>query len=836
MLTPTTPDPAAPRVLLFGHPGSGKTNLLGALLRASRTQPDALGGEVVDLTGRLEALHEYVYSNANIQNTRTELGIAPVLFRTSSSGPPTAAPDFVLLDCDGHASTALLKNPVALEARRVSGTVAQAVLDSDLIALVVDAGLTDDDLAERFEDFLFFLEQVHGRRLREREVGGLPVFVVLARCDRLAKPGDTSAEWEGRVRGNLKHVLRQFEEFIDDQLPLEGYGTSYLPFGSVDVEGYATAVRRPPLADDPEPPAEPFGVAELFRNAFAAAAAHRQRARASDRRLHRTVWAVAAAVGVMVAGAAAVALLQPPAADPQLPDRVQLYARAEPPAAVRLAEKNLARNKRALAAFRADPGFFALPPDLQGFVEGRLREVEDYQAYREKLAATTAPAEARTLEDLERVRARLATELALPAEYTWGDTEAAKLRDKWLADAALVRAAEAGWHDWYRDLVNRATALTLTASFDGDWHARVDTLASAADRPPFSQQAVLPGAEAVPQPRGGAVTYRVPFEYDRVYQVRRDWEFARARLLHLRDLADALGLTPAPGFTGRWPLVVPRPGSGFDPATFPGDQLADLRRRFPRPSELYPALTAVGEGYPEWELAGFPDPARGVLAAAAHASFENGVRTVRGVIAGRLGAADNPEAWSRAADDLAAPSYRDWGRLLHVLARLENPAAPNPVDDLAAFLRTPAFTLDLRGAEVTVPREPGAPALVPAGPLTVTLVPRAGGAPVVRTYPQVGGGVISGTNTVYTFGPAEPLTYRAGDGLRAELPLRADDRRSALVWDEGGTRTFQFVKLLREPRLFPDGGSARPATGFTLAPAAGSVLPRLPALLPDAGR
>ncbi len=813
MLTP-------PQILLFGHPGSGKTNLLGALLRASEAQPALLGGTVADLTGHLDAIRAAVYDAGNLKSTHAEINT----FRVQYRDPAPA--DFLLVDCDGRAATALLKNPDSLEARRVTGVVAQAVLSADLLALVVDATLTDDDLTERFEDFLFFLEQVHGRRLRDREVGGLPVFIVLARCDLLAAPGDTTLTWEAEVRRHLARVRRQFEEFVDDQLPLEGFGTSYLPFGSVDVEDYATAVRRPALADAPKPPAEPYGVAELFHDAFRAAAAHRARARSSDRRLKRTLWAVAAGVLAMLAGAVAVTVFQPATADPQLPERVRMYARGEPAAAVRLAEPTATRNKRLLASFRADPGFFALPADLQAFVEGRLREADDYRAYREKLAALPAPAEARTLEELDRVRAKLAGELALPAEYTWGDTDAAKLRDKWLADAALIRAAEAAWHDWYRGLLNQATALTLTGSFAGDWRDRANALVDDAAKLPFALAAPIAGSEAVPQPRGEAVTYRVPFEYDRVYQARRDWEYARARLLHLRDLADVLALTPT---TERRPLLVPPSGSGLDANTFPAEQLADLRRRVPRGSELYPSDVS---GYPEWELSGFPDPGRSVLAGRARESFANGAAAVRGLVAARLNGNDTPDGWGRVAEGLSAAPFAEWGRLLHVLARLDNRDAADPVAGLAAFLRTPEFAVDLRGAELTVPLVLRTPPLVPAGPLTLTVTPRAGGDPVVRTYPTAGEPQPRDLTTVYTFGAAAPFTYRPGDALRAELPVRSGAQAFTLAWDAGGTRTFQFDRLAREPRLLRD-GAAEPATGVRLAPAAGSAVPRAPALLPE---
>src|SRR5438105_9364060 len=100
---------------------------------------------------------------------------------------------------------------------------------------------------------------------------------------------------------------------------------------------------------------------------------------------------------------------------------------------------------QALGAFRIDPGFAYLPEELQEFVTGRLKEIEDYRAYRQKLSAATTPAEARSLEELARVEQQLTGELALPPEYAWGETEAGRLRDKWLGDVKLIREAEGRW-------------------------------------------------------------------------------------------------------------------------------------------------------------------------------------------------------------------------------------------------------------------------------------------------------------------------------------------------------------------------------------------------------
>jgi hypothetical protein len=201
-------------------------------------------------------------------------------------------------------------------------------------------------------------------------------------------------------------------------------------------------------------------------------------------------------------------------------------------------------------------------------------------------------------------------------------------------------------------------------------------------------------------------------------------------------------------------------------------------------------------------------------------------------------AADTPANWLRVADVLGEPIFANWGRLLRLLARLETPSAPDPVAELAAFLRAKEFTLDAKGFELTIPLALRVPAVVPAGPVTVTVTPATGGSPTVRTFKPVGDGSQQGLATAYRFAPdpAGPLTYRPGDGFRAELPVRSGDQRFTLVWDEGVTRTFQFDRLAREPRLVPASGPAEPATGVALAPAPGSTLPRLPILLPDTRR
>lgn len=820
--------PQAPRVLLFGPPGTGKTSLLGALLQAGLKQSVALGATVEDPSGRLAMIRDHVYGGRGLELTHTELVTYTLRLPPAAAEP--VPPEVVLMDCDGKAALSVLKHPDAIADGEAKGTVARAVVQSDAIALLVDAAADDGELLAAFTDFTRFLDAIEEEKAFAREVGGFPVLLVLTQCDRLAGRGDTTAAWEARVAARKRYVLNRFAEYLADADPKAGGPSPYLPFGSVDLDVFAVAVRRPALADAPSRPDEPSGVAELFRACFAAALAHRDRAESSDRRLTWTVRSVGATVGTMLLGLLAVLFFQPPPGDPGLAGRVEQYRRQEAAeAAVRLAEKNIPREKRALSTFRNDSGFAYLPEELREFVTGRLKEIEDYRAYRQQLSAAMTPAEARSLEELARVEQQLTGGLALPPEYAWGETEAGRLRDKWLGDVKLIREAEGRWHDWFRELVRRATLLAVAPSFAGEWRGGVAALLATATRLPFKLDDPIAGSEAVPQPRGEPVEYRVPYEFDRVYQARQDWGFGRDRLVHLRDLADALGLTGGPNRPAAV-LDLPEPGTQIDSTTLAGVRWAALRRDFP----------VQPDGYPEWALRNFPEPGRTELTRRVQRSFANGVRHVHRLTLTRMGpnpvAKDNPAGWKEVAAFLGEPVFREWGRLLHLLARLSDPRAADPVAELAAFLRTDRFDLDFKGFELAIPVDLRDRKVIPDGPLKLTLTPR-GGPPVVRefTHPPTDEGTRQGPVWVYRFTPPADakLTYRPGNGLTAELPVRVGGQSLRMVWEVGGTDTFQFDRLNREPRLVRAGPPPERAEGVRLTPIEGSAVPRVPVLLPD---
>lgn len=848
MTATAPPIPAtAPRVLLFGHRGSGKSSLLGALLRASDTQPDTLEAEIVDPQHSLDAIRDSIYSGSAFQPLRTEVirHVIEVHPLADEGEPPPPPYQVVLLDCDGSAAGSLLKHPDSIYLKAAEGSVAQAVVESDAMVLAVSAGEGDEELHRNFEDFQLFLERVHGRKARAYEVGGFPIFLVLTQCDKLADARDTTTSWDKQVADELEYVLAKFADFLEDAQSNESDDSLYLPFGSVDLHGFAVAVRRPRLKEAPKPPDEPVGVAELFRECLAAAKEHRQRVAHSDLRLWWTVRSVLSAVLFMLFGVGVMVAYQPAPADTGLFDRVRDYERKEPSIADRLSAKQINRNEEILRGFRSDGGFERLPGELKQFVVSRLEEIEAYRAYRKTLLdpGVMIPADARTLEELNRIETRLNGDLAPPPQ--WAGTEAAAIRDKWLADVDLIRRAEDGWTNWYWGLANAANERSHAAAFDQSWREAVNLVLISADRPTVrdillgSQDAApirltdpIPGSIAVsnvPKPRGDPVTFQVPASFDRVYVANQSWLGAKARLSRLRDLADLLALTPnappeGPGRTLFGVLDIPAPEPRISSVALPGERLAAF-------ATVY---GAVGDPFAEWSLNQFDEPARSKLAERIDRSFRNGSAHVRGLIEAELGRTpptSTPADWSRVATALEAkPALREWGRLLHMLARLRIPSAADPVVELAAFLKKPTFDLAVNKFElvVSVNYKPRNKPVVPNERLVVT----------VGTMPvkfKLTNQEERGTTTVFTFERETPgtIVYHPGDELRIAVPVSIGDNvPTELQWADGGLAAFQFERLRTTPipKLVQPGVEPKLTDGVKLNVT--GTLPAFPVLFP----
>jgi hypothetical protein len=325
---------------------------------------------------------------------------------------------------------------------------------------------------------------------------------------------------------------------------------------------------------------------------------------------------------------------------------------------------------------------------------------------------------------------------------------------------------------------------------------------------------------------------RVPFEFDRVYQARRDWETTRDRLIHLRDLADALGLTTGPD-RPEAVLVLPEPGPGINSASLPAARWTALNRLF-----------NYGTGdFREWDLHGFPDPGRSILAEHLDRSFKIGLRHVHVLIDARFGPMadlkDSPGEWRRLAGILVDPTtpFPEWGRLLHFYLQLQDRSPLNPVLDLAAFLRTTTFELEPSSFELVIPTDLSSERVVLNGDFSLTVVRTSSPLQTLR-FKQVGDGVRETSKSSYQFSLEDKgkLTYIPGDVLRGELPVKTGTQEHKLVWEAATSRSFPFDLFAHEPRLVKANGTTEPAIGVKLTLTSKTGWPRIPVLFQELKR
>jgi hypothetical protein len=833
-LPPSTIDPAIPQVLLFGHSGAGKSALLGALFQAGEIQGETLRGELIEPSGRLASIRDAVYSGKELEKTHAELTSFAVRLRPWRDGTQAVSEpvSITLNDCSGKAAESLIRHPSSLRDPETRATLARAVIDADAIVLMVNASSDDRELSAAFVEFHAFLTVVAQGKASAREVGGFPVFLVLTQCDKLARPADTCAAWEERVRERSEEAWGKFHSFLKDAAHEDEFPSPFLPFGSIELIVQGVAVRWPRLADAPGQPTVPFRVAELFRDCFAAAKIHQERESRSDRRLKWMLRYAVSIAAIMVLGSIGMTFFRPSPVDFQLADRVTAYRMQEPLAVVRLLEPNLSRNKETLTSFHDDPGYFTLRDDLKQFVDSRLKEIDDYKRYRDKLKEAISPNDTRTLEELAKVEQTLRGELALPADYSWEDTQAAQLRDKWLADVKAIRDGENTFQDYYLNFVRRGVALTLTSSFGGNWRMDVNGLLAEAVHPPADLNKALTGSSGVSVRRGEAVTNRVPYEFERVYQARKNWDLTSDTLTHLRDLADALGLTAGPDRPEPL-LALPEPSPNIDSATLPAARWTSLKRGF----------NYFSDDFREWSIDGFPDRGRSILGERLESNFKTGLRHVKALVLARIDPSllknDTPEKWRLLADILTDPAtpFPEWGRWLHLYANLRDSSAPNPVLELAAFLRTNSFILNPSGFDLVIPTDLSSEKVLPNGSLTLTTL-HSGSAAATKRYKQLGEGERNGSLTTYRFSAEGDVktTYFPGDLLRIELPVKSGTQELRLVWEGGTIRSYPFDLLSREPRLLKSNGTSEPAVGVKLSTTSGSEWQRIPVLLMELRR
>jgi GTPase SAR1 family protein len=783
MPDPTAPDPL--RLVLFGLPGAGKSSLLGALAQAAESHPHLLDGHIADPSPNLADLRRTVYQHGSPDPGHE---IVSYSFDYEPAGK-TAPLGAVVLDCDGRAADALIRNPAP-----IAGALSQEMLNADALVLAVDASAPLERLDADFGEFDRFLSRMEHRRGERTEIGGLPVFLVLTKCDKIARPGATTADWLEQIEERKREIGRRFRKF------LAGREAAHLPagFGRIHLQLWATAVWRPPLAGAEANSTDPYGVAELFRQCLDQAAAFRDR---RDNSAHRLVQMTLATVGgvlaLLIAAAslvAADALHQPPS---PLQIQVESLRSMEPPKAAERLRGSPERLRPHLDQWRTihdDPDFARLPAGLRAYGEDRLGELEIYIPWLEKLEETPSPRDAVTEEELRDLRDELTGPLA-PPRPDWAATDAGGL---WAARSAEAKALITAIDDlrtWYQRAYDDADALwTFTGRSTGGldwtgWARDVEKQLDPARKPPHADAEAVAGLDP-------PLTYAVVKEFGAVTAARQQWEASRERLRRLRDVGAALGLID--GLKSKPPVfVVPADGLTLEQAA---ERFQQLRTDYPD----YEADFTKGKA--------LPAAASAEVRARARANYERLLEPARALVLLKLHkapsgdpAVPDRETWARwrpVREWLKAPTeLNGWRGLAWTLARLADPGAAEPVNELASFLDKDTFSIDISSFNLIIPDA------LEVQPLTgealhLVLTSPTGAPRTDRTFAPSGEGARVGERPYreYLFGAEAEgkIDYAPGDDLYAALTL-AD--RKALRWDRSRSRLYRFEALRLVPAL-----------------------------------
>jgi GTPase SAR1 family protein len=825
--------PDAVHIVLFGMPAAGKTSLLGALAQAAQTQEHLLHGRIEDRTHELQALQHQLYEE---QPRRTVEEVVPyeIDFEPFPADGPAPAQhiDAVLIDSDGRVANDLLIRRRSLPDDSPEGSLASEVSAADTLVLVIDASTPPARMDAEFTEFVRFLRLLERSRGERSEVGGLPVFLVLTKCDLLAHATDTPAKWSERIGERTRAFQDRFQQFLTRREEADGP----LPFGRIDLYMAATAVKRPALADIAAKPREPYGVAELFRQCLDAGRSHQTRKKRSGRLLLWTVGGAGVAVAAMVGLATALmsGVLHNERRAGRLEARVESFQAMDgesPAERFRGDLRNLEEKLAILEEFQRSPEFSDLPDRLQSFVNERLPELRTYIAYTKRLLRSRQPADAQSEQDLEHIEETLLTRgengLALPRD-DWGQTLAARIHDDRLTDAKLLRLAVRQVGDWYREKKLEGERLWTLADYQPGpaasinwrgWHTEVRRFLSTIAKPPFPESERLPGSSSPD------LTYQTVYAFDGVRKASAELNGVKNRLDRLSELTAALGLGDS---SDRGLLVIP---AGFT-ASMCAERVKQLQQAFPEFAKTLPEIK-------------LPEAAQGDVRNAAETSYKALVEAGRDTVLAHLreiapNGPETPEMWRTLRTWSANPvELSDWRVLARLLLRLADSerADSDPVDDLNAFLGLNSFELSLKRLTLEIP---DSLKVQLEGDLTIDQT-------VTATKKDVSLRFTLGDKhhdarrgvTTYTLLPKEvtTLTYHPGDDLNAALPVRyGNDRAMSLTWGRGRSQVFQFEHLTREPRLHargeaPTTGTVEAKIRLDVAPGQGSI-PRLPDLMP----
>lgn len=812
MSVPNVSD-SAERIVVFGMPEAGKSSLLGALAQTGISQVASLGGQIND-HGSLSTLRHQLYEDRTSE-TQEEIVTYPV--QLIGNGPKQPGREAVVIDCDGRAANAILTHAKPLNQSPNARKLSEAILTADSLVFVVDAGSPPDLRDKDFREFAKFLKRFEELRAREHVVGGLPVFLVLSKCDKLAHPQMNASEWQQAIADHCHEAARRFREVLDED-PTGADG--YWKFGSLDFHVSPCSVKRPRLVDMAAQPQEPYGVAELFREVFADASDFRQRTEKSSNLLS---WIIAGVTGLLGTLAVSGSLLFINPVGDVLPanglsaqvDRLQASEGQGAPA--RLASTVLEKRLKLYQDIQNDPEFDRLTELQKSYIRLRIDEAQAYLKFREELSEVPPLARCRSLAELAEIEKRIG-KTAVPAVYhsEWTGTDAVLLRERILTkDIPQLRAAVSALTNHFHSLKNRGSALLLESSeLTSDWERKGRELTEEAEK-------TKPFAKADPK-LGPA------YLFDDVSFAEADWLKLGLRLANVRDLAQALGLL------GNNPTTAPLTPEEHKTSE---EALSSAQRR----------LLALRKMYPDskrWLLADMPDAALPEIQKRLKRSAEELIRDGHRIILARSKNLNGSESENTANWPLIGayiqsnPEVQDWRELTDFVTGLYDPTKPELVEMTAKFLRETSFDFEFKRVSVKIPDTLSDQLVRPVGDLTIGFGKNPTDADWKKVTLQLEGEPKrEKQHLVYSFVVTGNPSLRSEIGrlVIAELSLKKmDNSELKLTWNKSRTKAFQFEALHTAPRLHDPKSTVErgsPAEGVLLSVTEGKFTP-VPLLLP----
>jgi GTPase SAR1 family protein len=381
---------ATPRILLFGAPGAGKSALLNALVLAAPTLKKALIEE---------------------SQTLQRFQVQP---SEKVSGPFSS--DVAVLDCSGTSALEMLK---AEEPFANSHPMKKPILTADAVVVAVDVSASKEQMNKDFRQCARWLKHLHEYRGRRTDIADLPVYIVLTKCDLLARKDDTLETWKKR----LDEAKRQYDENFRKFMKQHGPG-----FGTIKVKVLATSIKHPVLSDKAAKAAESFGILELFSDCMESALSFQERRQTSQSRLQNVIVGLLGLVVLLVLLVVLLNEFQPPPKGTTLDEKVQL---ALPKQTATAAErfsgtvKKLRDREKMLTEIATHAEFEHLPRETQKEVTRYRDEISQYlQLYEKSQGVLKLPYFAKNDEELKDLEKNVLA-FSLPEAYAkdWDETK-----------------------------------------------------------------------------------------------------------------------------------------------------------------------------------------------------------------------------------------------------------------------------------------------------------------------------------------------------------------------------------------------------------------------------